>query len=63
MTTVSASRRVEPKALSSALRGDLDWIAMKALEKDRNRRYDSAAAMSLDIARYLEQQPIEARPP
>ena len=60
ITTVSASRRIEPNRLSSSLRGDLDWIVMKALEKDRSRRYDSAAAMAVDVTRYLEQQPIEA---
>lgn len=63
MSTVSTSRCLEPSRLTSSLRGDLDWIVMKALEKDRNRRYDSAATMSADIARYLHQQPIQARPP
>jgi len=62
-STVSAARRIEPNRLSSTLRGDLDLIAMKALEKNRNRRYDSAAAMAADLKRYLQQQPIEARPP
>ncbi|QDT03996.1 Serine/threonine-protein kinase PknB [Rubripirellula lacrimiformis] len=63
VSTVSTSRRIEPRRLSSSLRGDLDWIAMKALEKNRNRRYDSAASMAADVTRYLEQQPIQARPP
>ncbi|TWU54359.1 Serine/threonine-protein kinase PrkC [Rubripirellula tenax] len=63
MTTVSAARRIEPARLSSMLKGDLDWIVMKALEKDRVRRYESAAAMGDDIKRYLSQQPIVARPP
>lgn len=62
-TTVSASRRVDPKRLLSMLRGDLDWIVMKAIEKDRNRRYGSASAMASDINRHLASQPIQARPP
>ncbi|MFG0289962.1 MAG: protein kinase [Rhodopirellula sp. JB044] len=62
-TTVSMARRVDPKRLCSSLRGDLDWIVMKALEKDRNRRYDSAAEMASDIQRHLSEQPILARPP
>lgn len=63
MTTVSSSRQVEPSRLTSTLRGDLDWIVMKSLEKDRNRRYDSAMALADDLERYLHQEPIEARPP
>lgn len=63
MTKVAQDRCVDPRRLSSVIRGDLDWIVMKALEKDRNRRYDSAAAMSEDISRHLVQQPIHARPP
>ncbi|MCM2373763.1 serine/threonine protein kinase [Aporhodopirellula aestuarii] len=63
MTTVSNARRLDVKRLTSTLRGDLDWIVMKALEKDRNRRYDSAAAMANDISRHLTEQPIQARPP
>ncbi len=62
-TTVSASRKIEPSRLSSTLRGDLDWIAMKSLEKDRNRRYGSAMSLAEDLRRYLRQEPIEARPP
>ena len=45
------------------LRGDLDWITMKALEKDRNRRYDTAAALSDDLERHLRYEPVEASPP
>lgn len=63
MTTVSMARRLDPKRLTTRLRGDLDWIVMKALEKDRNRRYESAAEMASDIARHLSEQPIQARPP
>ena len=43
--------------------GDLDWIAMKALEKDRSRRYESASAFAADIRRYLAGEPVVARPP
>ncbi|MEZ6090633.1 MAG: serine/threonine-protein kinase [Pirellulaceae bacterium] len=63
MTTTAAVRQIDPRRFSSKLQGDLDWIVMKAMEKDRNRRYDSAASMARDIARHLNQQPIEARPP
>ena len=45
------------------VKGDLDWIVMKALEKDRNRRYDTASAFAADVRRYLAQEPVEARPP
>lgn len=63
ITTVSASRQAEPSRLTSTLRGDLDWIVMKSLEKDRNRRYDSAMALAADLRRYMQHEPIEARPP
>lgn len=63
MTTIANSRRIEPNRIASSLAGDLDCIVMKSIEKDRNRRYDSAASMAADIDRYLQQQPIEARPP
>ncbi|QGJ68932.1 Serine/threonine-protein kinase PknB [Planctomycetales bacterium 10988] len=62
-STVSMHRQLAPAKLSSLLAGDLDWIVMKSLEKDRNRRYPSAAAFAKDITRYLNEQPIEARPP
>src|SRR5207249_10867702 len=44
-------------------RGELDWIVMKALEKDRNRRYDSASAFAADVERYLKDEPVQACPP
>ncbi len=56
-------RRTEPTRLASQLRGDLDWIAMKALEKDRIRRYATANAFALDIGRHLRDEPVLARPP
>ncbi|QDV58619.1 serine/threonine-protein kinase [Rosistilla oblonga] len=62
-TTVSANRRLEPAKLTSLMRGDLDWIVMKAIDKDRARRYPSAIALAQDVSRFLEGQPVEARPP
>jgi eukaryotic-like serine/threonine-protein kinase len=56
-------RRSEPQALAAVLRGDLDWIAMKALEKDRGRRYETAYGLALDIQRHLNNEPVVARPP
>ena len=46
-------RHVEPTRLTSLVRGDLDWIIMKALDKDRNRRYETANALAMDIQRHL----------
>lgn len=60
---ISEQRRIDPRNLQSILRGDLDWIAMKALEKDRTRRYDSAAALGDELGRFLSGEPIRARPP
>jgi len=56
-------RTTDPESLRRQLRGDLDWIIMKAMEKDRGRRYDTANGLANDLARYLEDQPVEARPP
>jgi non-specific serine/threonine protein kinase/serine/threonine-protein kinase len=56
-------RGTDPGALASIVSGDLDWIVMKALEKEPPRRYDSPSAFAADIRRYLDHQPIEARPP
>jgi non-specific serine/threonine protein kinase/serine/threonine-protein kinase len=62
--TVSAqNRRTEPPTLMRQIRGDLDWITMKALEKDRTRRYGSPSELAADIERFLDHQPIIARPP
>jgi eukaryotic-like serine/threonine-protein kinase len=63
LTTVSDNRRVDPRKLSQSLRGELDWIVMKALEKDRNRRYESASAFARDVERYLADEPVQACPP
>jgi tetratricopeptide (TPR) repeat protein len=62
-TTLSAQRRSDPKRLSQLLRGELDWIVMRALEKDRNRRYESASAFAADVERYLRDEPVQACPP
>jgi non-specific serine/threonine protein kinase/serine/threonine-protein kinase len=62
-TTQAHNRRTERPALIRQLRGDLDWITMKSLEKDRTRRYGSPAELAADIDRYLHHQPIVARPP
>jgi WD40 repeat protein/serine/threonine protein kinase len=61
--TVSANRRSDPRRLSRLFRGELDWIVMKALEKDRNRRYESASAFAADVQRYLNDEPVQACPP
>jgi serine/threonine protein kinase/tetratricopeptide (TPR) repeat protein len=63
MTTVALARHAEPPRLIHSIRGDLDWIAMKCLEKDRTRRYETASGLAADILRHLENEPIVARPP
>ena len=61
--TVSAERQSDPKRLCRLLRGELDWIVMKALEKDRNRRYETANELARDVDRYLKDEPVQACPP
>jgi serine/threonine protein kinase len=63
LTTTARYRHSEPPRLISQLRGDLDWIVMKALEKDRKRRYETANALAMDIQRHLNHEPVLARPP
>jgi serine/threonine protein kinase len=63
LTVVAQHRGSEPPRLIRAIRGDLDWIAMKALEKDRTRRYETANDLALDVKRLLENEPVSARPP
>jgi WD40 repeat protein/serine/threonine protein kinase len=63
LSAVSARRGMEPRQLTALVRGDLDWIVMKALEKDRGRRYETASAFAADVRRLLNEEPIEARPP
>ncbi|MFO0955976.1 MAG: serine/threonine-protein kinase [Isosphaeraceae bacterium] len=60
---IAESRGHEPPALGRAIRGELDWIVMKAMDKDRQRRYDSAGALADDVRRYLDGLPVEAGPP
>jgi non-specific serine/threonine protein kinase/serine/threonine-protein kinase len=61
-SVTAEARGTEPKQLVSQLRGDLDWITMKAVEKDRTRRYETPSALADDIARYLRHDPVRARP-
>jgi hypothetical protein len=63
LTITAEHRQAEPPKLISQLRGDLDWIVMKALEKDRKRRYETANGLAMDIQRYLGNEPVVARPP
>ena len=62
-TVVANNRRVDPSRLGNELRGDLDWIVMKTLEKDRTRRYETANALAMDITRHLTNEAVLARPP
>jgi serine/threonine protein kinase/Leucine-rich repeat (LRR) protein len=63
LASLAAQRRVEPGKLLATLKGELDWIVLKALEKDRTRRYETANGFAADVRRYLENEPILARPP
>ncbi|MBC8095605.1 MAG: serine/threonine protein kinase, partial [Akkermansiaceae bacterium] len=63
LITTAKERQAEPPKLISLLKGDLDWIVMKALEKDRSRRYETANGLALDIQRHLQHEPVAARPP
>jgi serine/threonine protein kinase/tetratricopeptide (TPR) repeat protein len=60
---VAAARRTEPTALARGLRGDLDWVVMKALEKDRSRRYDSVGELAADVRRHMRDEPVTAGRP
>jgi serine/threonine protein kinase len=60
--TAAERRNLDPGQLAGSLRGDLDWIALKALEKDRARRYGTPSELAADIARYLRNEPVVARP-
>src|SRR5262249_55025992 len=62
-TTAAARRQSDPKRLGQFLRGDLDWIVMKALAKDRNQRYATAKERADDVERFLADRPVQARPP
>jgi serine/threonine protein kinase len=62
-TTVAERRHTDTRRLSQQVRGELDWIVMKCLEKDRNRRYETAGGLARDIERYLHDEPVQACPP
>jgi serine/threonine protein kinase/WD40 repeat protein len=63
LPTLAANRGTEPAKLTKLVRGELDWIVMKALEKDRNRRYETANGFAMDLQRYLADEPVLACPP
>src|ERR1035438_5342910 len=63
LTTVAGHRQAQPPKLIHLVRGDLDWIVMKALEKDRTRRYDTANGLAMDLQRHLNNEPVLASPP
>jgi serine/threonine protein kinase/tetratricopeptide (TPR) repeat protein len=63
LPTLAANRGTEPAKLAKLVRGELDWIVMKALEKDRNRRYETANGFAMDVQRYLADEPVQACPP
>ena len=63
LPTLAANRSMEPKRLTGLLRNELDWIVMKALEKDRTRRYETANGFAADVLRYLCGEPVQAVPP
>ena len=62
VSTISSNRQIAPTRLQSILQGELDWVVMKALEKDRDRRYESAAGFAEEIKRFLNNEPVLARP-
>src|SRR5207237_9589596 len=63
LASISAQRHMEPAKLTKLVRGELDWIVMKTLEKDRNCRYETANGLALDVQRFLNDEPVVACPP
>jgi eukaryotic-like serine/threonine-protein kinase len=63
LPNIAANRSIEPARLAKLLQGELDWVVMKALEKDRNRRYETASAFAADVQRYLNDEQVQACPP
>jgi len=63
LSTIADQRKIDPRKLSHSIRGDLDWIVMKCLEKDRARRYETASSLAADIQRFLADEPVLACPP
>jgi WD40 repeat protein/serine/threonine protein kinase len=63
LPSVAANRGLEPRQLATVVRGELDWIVMRALEKDRSRRYETPSGFAADVERYLAGEPVQAAPP
>ena len=63
LATIAAQRQTEPARLAKLVRGELDWIVMRAVEKDRTRRYEAAGGLARDVERFLRHEPVEAGPP
>ena len=63
LRSVAVRRGTDPATLLNLVRGDLDWIVMKCLEKDRSRRYETANGLAMDLQRFLDDEPVVARPP
>src|SRR5262249_17313278 len=63
LPAIAAKRKLEPKRLSRLVKGDLDWIVMKSLEKDRGRRYETANQLGQELQRFLADEPVQAGPP
>src|SRR6202035_4463746 len=63
LASIAATRATEPSKLARLMRGELDWIVMKCLEKDRSRRYETASALAADVQRYLKDEAVQACPP
>jgi eukaryotic-like serine/threonine-protein kinase len=63
LASIAATRKTEPARLAKLMRGELDWIVMKCLEKDRSRRYETANGLAHDVERYLHDEVVEAQPP
>src|SRR5206468_9980028 len=63
LPSVAAVRQTDPKKLAALIRGELDWIVVKCLEKDRSRRYETADGLAMDVQRYLADEPVVACPP
>ena len=60
---IAAARKTDPARLAKLVRGEVDWIVMKCLEKDRSRRYETASGLAHDVERFLKDEPVEACPP
>src|SRR5260370_40123227 len=63
LPSLAAARQIEPARLTKLLRGELDWVVMKCLEKQRDRRYETASGLAREVQRYLADEAVEARPP